>query len=261
MDSIELKKFDMRKIKETNVCAFVAQRNSGKSFLIRDLMYYHQDIPAGIVVSKTDKFTQYYAQFIPPVLIHDEYTPELIDKLFERQNKAIKENWPNPHAFLIFDDTVSDAGTWKRDFRIKELFFNGRHYKMMFLVALQDPLAITPGLRANVDFTFILRCPNQRMRRTLYENYAGMFNSFEVFEKVLDSCTEDYGCLVIDNTTKSNKIEDQVYFYKASDHGPFRLCSNNYWNRKKPVTGPSKETKVSESTLKSGRKLTIKKKS
>ena len=128
----------------------------------------------------------------------------------------------------------------------------------MFLVALQDPLAITPGLRSNIDFTFILRTPNQRMRRNLYENYCGMFPTYEIFEKVLDSCTEDYGCIVIDNTTKSNKLEDQVYFYRASEHPPFRICSQNYWMKKKPIQESCSNT--TESLMKNNRKLIIKKK-
>jgi hypothetical protein len=229
------------------------------SFLIRDLMYYHQNIPAGLVVSKTDKLTHYYEQFIPPVLIHEEYSPSLLDKLFDRQNKALKENWPNPHAFLIFDDTISDANVWKRDTRIKEIFFNGRHYKILFLLTMQDPKAITPGLRSNIDFSFILRTPNQATRRALYENYCGMFPSYEIFEKVLDSCTEDYGCLVIDNTSRSNKLEDQVFYYKASAHDDFRLCSNSYWQKKKQV-GPASESSRA-TVLKNNKKFTITKKS
>lgn len=204
------------------------------SFLIRDLMYYQKNIPAGFVISKTDKLTHYYEQFIPPVLIHEDYSSDIMDRLFSRQKKALDEQWPNPYAFLIFDDILADAEGWKRDPRVKEIFYNGRHYKILFLLTMQNPMAITPGLRGNIDYTFILRTPNQRTRKNLYENYCGMFPSYEIFEKVLDSCTENYGCLVIDNTTKSNKLEDQVFYYRASDHEPFKLCSNSFWNKKKP---------------------------
>jgi hypothetical protein len=220
------------------------------SFLIRDLLYYQQSLPAGLVVSKTDKLTHYYEQFIPPVLIHDEYSPELIDKLFDRQKKAIEEDWSNPHVFLIFDDTLSDAGTWKKDPRIKEIFFNGRHYKILFLLTMQSPMAITPDLRGNIDFTFILRTPNQKNRKDIYDNYCGMFPSREIFEKVLDACTEDYGCLVVDNTSRSNKLEDQVFYYKASDHEPFKLCPKQFWQQKKPVPKRDENTKESKFILK-----------
>lgn len=234
---------------------FVITHNS---FLIRDLLYYQQNLPAGLVISKTDKFTKYYESFIPPVLIHEEYSPELIDKLFDRQKKAIAEDWENPHAFLIFDDVLSDAGTWKKDPRIKEIFFNGRHYKLMFLLTMQEPMAITPGLRCNIDYTFILRTPNQKNRKDIYDNYCGMFKTREIFEKVLDAVTEDYGCLVVDNTTKSNKIEDQVFYYKATDHEPFKLCARQFWSQKRPEPKSTTSSSTS-SVLKNKKKFILRK--
>jgi hypothetical protein len=120
---------------------------------------------------------------------------------------------------------------------------------------MQAPMAISPGLRSNIDYTFILRTPNQKNRKDLYDNYCGMFPSREIFEKVLDACTEDFGCIVIDNTTRSNKLEDQVFHYRASEHEKYRLCSNAFW-QKKPSPPPKKNDKTKESnfTLKSKNK-------
>lgn len=244
MEEIELKKFDMKNVMKDSVCCFIASRRSGKSFLIKDLLYHHQTIPAGIVISKTDKLCHYYDQFIPPCLIYDQYDPEIMDKLFARQKKAVEEKWANPNCFLIFDDTLSDAGTWKKDERVKEIFFNGRHYKILFLLTMQAPMGITSDLRGNIDFTFILQNNNTLHRKNLYENYAGMFPTREIFEKVLDACTEDYGCLVIDNSKKTNKLEEQVFYYKASSHEDYKMCSNSFWQK----TNKSSKTHYNEDT-------------
>jgi hypothetical protein len=40
--------------------------------------------------------------------------------------------------------------------------------------------------------------------------------------------TENYECMVIDNKTQSNKLEDQVFWYKASEAN-FRMCSPDLW--------------------------------
>ena len=56
-----------------------------------------------------------------------------------------------------------------------------------------------------------------------------MFPTFEIFCQVMDQCTENYECLVIDNTTKSNKLEDTVFWYKANTAPPFRVCNDEYW--------------------------------
>ena len=57
-----------------------------------------------------------------------------------------------------------------------------------------------------------------------------MFPNFEMFCQVMDQCTENYECLVIHNNAKSNKLTDQVFWYKADAHDEFRLCSPDHWN-------------------------------
>jgi hypothetical protein len=61
-----------------------------------------------------------------------------------------------------------------------------------------------------------------------------MFPTFEMFCQFMDQCTENYECLVICNSSPSNKLEDQVFWYKASDHPPFHLCSDSLWADNKP---------------------------
>ena len=174
MESINLKQFDIKKIRSDSVCVFIAPRRSGKSYLIKDILYQHRaSLPAGIAISKTDKLTHYYDQFIPPVLVYDEYKPEILDKLFARQQKALEEKWANPNCFVIFDDTLSSADTWKKDENVKEIFYNGRHYKILFLLTMQAPLGIGPGLRGNIDYTFILGNHNNVNKKALFENYCG----------------------------------------------------------------------------------------
>ena len=56
-----------------------------------------------------------------------------------------------------------------------------------------------------------------------------MFPDFESFCQVMDQCTENYECLVIDNNAKSNKLVDQVYWYKAAPHPDFKIGSQELW--------------------------------
>ncbi len=55
------------------------------------------------------------------------------------------------------------------------------------------------------------------------------FPTFEIFCQVMDQCTEDYNCLVINNNAKSNKLEDQVFWYKADGHPDFRIGAQEFW--------------------------------
>ena len=114
---------------------------------------------------------------------------------------------------------------------MRRLFMNGRHYKVLFIITMQFALGIPPNLRTNIDYVFILRENIVSNRKRLYDHYAGMFPTFEIFCQVMDACTENFECLVIHNNAKSNKLEDQVFWYKgAGPHKDFKMCDEQFWN-------------------------------
>jgi hypothetical protein len=237
--NIVLKKFDISKIDDDKVVVLIGKRDTGKSFLVRDLLYHHKDLPIGTVISGTESANSFYGTIIPSIFIHEEYTPELLHNAVRRQKLVVKRmvrevhrtgrTGIDPRAFLVLDDCLYD-NDWVKDKNIRCLFMNGRHYKVMFVITMQYPLGVPPNLRCNIDYVFILRENIVSNRKRIYDNFAGMFPSFEVFCQVMDQCTEDYECLVIHNNAKSNRIEDQVFWYKAAPHPDFRLCAREYWD-------------------------------
>ena len=249
--TLELKKFDMKKIKFKSteatgpVIVLIGRRDTGKSFLVRDLLYYQQDIPVGTVISGTEAGNGFYGKLVPKLFIHDEYNSSIIENILKRQKVVLKEMKKHkdtykkesdidPRAFVIMDDCLYDS-TWSRDKIMRLLFMNGRHWKIMLVITMQYPLGIPPNLRTNIDYVFILREPYIANRKRIFDNYAGMFPNFEAFAQVMDQCTENYECLVVDNNSKSNKLEDQIFWYKAENHSDFKLGNKEYWNLSKNI--------------------------
>ena len=122
---------------------------------------------------------------------------------------------------------------------------------------MQYPLGIPPNLRTNIDYIFILRENIVANRKRIYDNYAGMFQNFEIFCQVMDQCTENYECLVIDNTTKSNKLEDNVFWYKADTHPNFKLCNQQFWDMSRNLKADHNEEKYDPSAFKKQNKPVI----
>jgi hypothetical protein len=248
--NLELKRFDMKSISfkpnesKGPVIVLIGRRDTGKSFLVRDLLYYHQDIPIGTVISGTEEGNGFYGKMVPKLFIHNEYNTAIIENILKRQRgvlKQIKKEMENfkrstidPRTFVILDDCLYD-NTWSRDKMMRLLFMNGRHWKVMLLITMQYPLGIPPTLRTNIDYVFILREPYIANRKRIYDNYAGMFPTFESFCQVMDQCTENFECLVINNNSKSNKLQDQVFWYKADAHNDFRLGSKEFWDLSKQI--------------------------
>jgi hypothetical protein len=241
--NLALRKFDMNKIKDDKVVVFIGKRETGKSFLIRDLLYHHQSIPIGTVISGTESANSFYSSIIPPLFIHEEFNPLIIENLLKRQKtlalKITKDiqtrgtTSVDPRTFMIMDDCLYDS-SWTRDKYIRSLFMNGRHWKILYIVAMQYCMGIPPNLRTNIDYVFILRENIVANRKRLYEQFAGMFPDFDSFSQIMDQCTENYECIVIDNNAKSNKIEDQVFWYKAQSRPNFRIGLSEFWNQKPP---------------------------
>ena len=242
--TLELKRFDMKNISfkpnenKGPVIVLIGRRDTGKSFLVRDLLYYQQDIPLGAVISGTEEGNGFYSNHVPKLFIHNEYNSVIIENILKRQKQVLKQikketetyrrSSIDPRTFCILDDCLYDA-SWTKDKMMRLLFMNGRHWKIMLIITMQYPLGIPPNLRTNIDYVFILREPYIANRKRIYENYAGMFPTFESFCQVMDQCTENYECLVINNNSKSNKLQDQIFWYKADAHSSFKLGSKEFW--------------------------------
>jgi hypothetical protein len=229
---IQIKKFNMDKITSDKVVVLIGKRNTGKSYLVKDILYHHKNIPVGQAISGTEAANSFYGKIIPKVFIHEEYSAQIIQNIIKRQKlmvEKLKQN-PNmdPRVFLILDDCLYD-NSWTKNTDIRSIFMNGRHYKILFLLTMQYALGIPPNLRTNIDYVFILRENYVSNRKRLYEHYAGMFPTFDMFCQVMDQCTENYECLVIDNNSRSNSLADQVFWYKAQEKPNFRCGANEFW--------------------------------
>ena len=274
--TLELKKFNMRDISfrpnenKGPVIVLIGRRDTGKSFLVRDLLFYQQDIPVGTVISGTEAGNSFYSEHIPKLFIHDEYNTSIIENILKRQKTCMKQvikemqtykkSNIDPRTFVILDDCLYDS-SWTKDKLMRLLFMNGRHWKILLIITMQYPLGIPPNLRTNIDYVFILREPYINNRKKIYENYAGMFPTFESFCQVMDQCTENYECLVINNNSKSNKLTEQIFWYKAENHPAFKLGSKEYWELSKnlPDDDDNDTYDPTKSKKSSGQQIQVKK--
>ena len=150
--SLELKRFQMNSISfKANeasgpVVVFIGKRGVGKSYLVRDLLYYHQDIPIGVVIAGTEEGTGFYGKMVPKLFIHNEYNNAIIENILKRQKSVLrqmrkemetyKRSTIDPRTFVILDDCLYDA-SWTKDKMMRLLFMNGRHWKIMLIITMQ----------------------------------------------------------------------------------------------------------------------------
>lgn len=236
-EKLTLKKFNVNWMKKNSLILIYGKRASGKSFLLRDIFYKFKQIPYGVVFSGTEELNSFFGKFIPPSLIYDHYDSEIIEKVLHRQKIKVKQAKaegykdglsPKNNCFLVLDDCLDDK-KWKLEKTIRTIFFNGRHYNLLLFLTMQFPMGIGPELRAQLQYVFIFFDNNLQNRRKLYDNYAGFIPDFKMFCNILDDCTKNHECLVIRNDIKSTKLDELLFYYKAKDHGDFRVGSPALW--------------------------------
>ena len=210
--------------------SFDVVRNTGKSTLITSLLYEKSHIyTSGMVCSGTEDSNHHYSQSFPETFIYNKLEKQKVEDFVKRQ-KIARQHLPNPWSVLLLDDCTDDPKLFV-DPLFQNIFKNGRHYKMWFILSLQYCLDVKPVIRTNIDGTFILRETNLRNRKSLWENYAGVIPDFTMFCEIMDQLTNDYTALYINNATTSNKLEDCIFWYKAKPvPKDFKFGSQDYWD-------------------------------
>lgn len=209
----------------------IGKPKSGKSNLIRALMYYKKHlIPAAMVMCSTEDVNGDYKRYLPDTFLFNEYDEDKIQEYINRQKLSVK-HLPNPWSLLLLDDCTDDPAAFRKPIQ-HQLYKYGRHWQMLYIVSLQYALDIKPSIRTSVDGVFIFRDPNLKNRRSLYENYASVIPDFQTFCDLMDAITEQYTALYIHNMSETNNWQDCVFYYKAPDMSKvtFRFGSNDYWN-------------------------------
>lgn len=216
----------------------IGKRATGKSTLIKALMKVMGEIPMFIIMSGTEEGNGYYKEFVHPLCVHGDYKPEVVSSIINQQKtklkKCIKANInPNERPDLGVGLLLDDFGYDKKIMNQKDirlLFMNGRHWKICFIVSLQYMMGLPPDLRTNIDFVFCLRENISANQKKLYDNFFGCFKKFSHFQETFNACTNNYECLVLDNTSKSTKIEDCVFYYKADVNLNYKIGSKQLWS-------------------------------
>ena len=259
---INIQMFDMNHIQHNSNILIVGKRQTGKTFLTRDILYHKRDTPAGIVVSLAERVEHIYEKFFPKIFIHDEFKPELFHNMSEWQNKIINRNKQknmkkikclqlflykminilsfdmiqyiiknylshiveNPNSFCVLDNCMYDK-SWMKDKNISEIF----QKKVLFIITAGYCFGIPRSLQQNIDFVFILHENIVNNKKKLYQQYGNIFPSFHIFLQIMNHFTNNYGCLVIHNTSKSNKLEERIFWYKAKNHDNFKVGSPELW--------------------------------
>ena len=219
-----LRKFDPSKAKENCVWLLIGPRNTGKSVLLKDLLYNTRDnYDFGMAMTATVSTVDTLKEIFPHKLIYTNgYDYAKGEKFLETCKKLVQQR-KKRNCLLVLDDCMFENSVMKTETQ-KNLHLNGRHYNTSIFNTTQYSMIIPTQIRSNIDYVLALSDSITSNRRKLYEYFFGMFPSYRTFDKVFSKITENYGAMVIDRTQKSGQVTDMIKWYRASVDVPvFRI--------------------------------------
>ena len=230
---IQLTKFDVASCKPYTTNILIGKRGSGKSVLLRDIMYNHRSFhDIGICCTPTMETASMFREFVPESLIYNDYNGAALQKIVVQQRMRQEAGKHVDRIFIVLDDCGYEKNMFSsKNTAMRDIFMNGRHYKITLYICLQYCVDIPPAMRANTDYVYALREPVTGNRKRLHDFFFGIVDTFANFKKIFNAATTNYECLVTANTgTSSNAMEDCLFWYKAKAQLPrFRLCNERYW--------------------------------
>jgi hypothetical protein len=223
-----IKQFDLKQLCSNPAILIIAKRGSGKTWVCRSLLEHLRTIPVGVIISKSENTDPFFSEFFPSSFIYDGYEPKIFSKILARQ-KAIREKAEakrkegkkiDTRLFLLMDDCLSDSKTWTKDENLKDILFNGRHYDITYILTMQYPIGITPELRTNFDYVFLLYTDIVDEQTKFYKYYTGMFPNFGAFKQVYLKLSESYGVMVVVKRNAGRNLNDKIYHYRSKKIQP-----------------------------------------
>lgn len=249
--NLTLRKWNPKSLKRDRRMILVGKPGTGKSVAAVDVMYHIRNMNEGVVFSPTDRFTGIWESHVPPISVYDKWDNGVVKKIIKRQERLFNQDWHRllqeqrnggpralksnvkiPPVYIIADDCLAD-GQFLKDPILNDLFFNGRHLKIFFLVTSQWLMKLKIEQRQTVDYLLVTAEDSPPALKRLYENFfSNYIPTYSAFCDIMAQTTSDYGMLVLDRTNQySKKIEDHVFWWRAQEHEPgsFRIGCQQFW--------------------------------
>jgi hypothetical protein len=210
------KEFDIKTMHDSPNVLVIGKRSTGKTTLLKHIKD-KLSLNNGLIFSGTAEAEYQCYNNDNGMRLHKEFDSEILGNYLNTVRKCASTCRKNEldmlSTVIILDDCIN--GEWAKDKNLHWIAMNGRHVKTALLSSCQYAFSMSPVLRTNLDYIFIFRENNEKARRKLYDQYCGMFPNFDLFTEVLNDCTKDHECLVIDNSSQSEHLEDQVFRYRV----------------------------------------------
>jgi hypothetical protein len=230
INTLSLKENNFNDCYGTNIL-IIGNSGCGKTLVIRKLLdklmlinnnlrifsigrdYEHPNFNITTVNNNYEEFikTDIYNSVIIHKDIHSYSSPSPWTKKYNYSddNSLTPLTWTKKYNYS--DDNSLTPLTW-----FEKIIMNGHNKKVTNIVTTQSDICLSPIIRQNFDKIIIFHPHSLKIEKRLYDNYFGIFPTFDTFKHILNHVCIDYGFLSINNRINKNNISDMITWGQCS---------------------------------------------
>ena len=244
----------MQWVEEGFTVGVLGRRHSGKSVLMKELMFHTRHRFPLVIVMTGTKFNRWYEGWTPPGCVMDGYKEAVVEKLLARQRRILDTNrtlppteHTNPNVLLVLDDVVGEREA-QGSHVLQQIFTTGRHLHVTIVLATQHVTArlYPPALRVNTDLVFVYAQTAEESIDVIAGQWLCGVGTKREGIAHLHAITRStaYSALVIHARkagTARTLHEYTCPHVARMDLPPFHVCAKLYWRGHRPLDDPPRK--------------------
>lgn len=210
---IQIKEFDVAKMHQ-NASMIILGMNRCYELVPKQILEHYKNVSNCYVISRDSLMEQFYKTIFPNISFHDYGDMNIFETVLKQQI-ANKKTEQSTQVMIIMDYCgFEDMKKWFRNQHMREILYNGRHYNITYIMTCPISLRLNPNLRTLFDYIFIRDTDLHTDHRYVYNDYAGMFQTFDSFMEVYTQIMKNNSLMVLNriNNSVAQEICDKVFY-------------------------------------------------
>lgn len=219
-------------------------RRTGKSWFMRWYLYEWRNVFSQVYMFTRTKINGFWEQYLPEKFIYEGLDDGRVNQIVETQKRIKKDpEWAErqglgPRSIVLFDDIISSHNIRSQSHNgaLSQLFVEGRHTDICTILATQNPTAVAPQTRDNLDFAVFFKVTKNSSKERFQDEYMGRLNKKTAFE-LIDLYTQTFNkgtpqeerlCLVV-ALEPGLTYNERFFVARPIDPGKFHAGSKKQW--------------------------------
>ncbi len=200
--------FDLNNLKTTCSINLIMWGYDYKYNVVKRILNINDHIPIRLGIARLNYVHGYINDFVKNQLIYDEYSPDILKRVFSRHKIMKKQNLDSGLILLTWDcfNYIKSEDKY-----IKKLANKYSKYNITWLDVNNAVRPKLSNIYKSYDWVIFGSIHTLSERKIIYERHFQFIKSFDTFLDIFTNLTESYGLLVLNNKLESDDIYKKIY--------------------------------------------------